>query len=251
MTRTISIVTAVHGPSMKFLPEAYRSIVNQEMPSGWEWEWIVQEDGRTGDAAAYLPDDQRISHGTGRPLGQGIARTYALSRASGDLVKVLDSDDLLAAGALGRDVVALRDPRLEWSACRALDLLPDGRTVGYDSDPPAGRIERGSLLDYWLTHGYRASVHPATICIRRSLLLMLGGWMSLPASEDTGLMMAASAVSNGYFIDEPGLYYRKWPGQVTADPVHTANDELRARNAVIVARARALADQFPSGWSTT
>jgi hypothetical protein len=35
VTRYISVVTAVHGPSMKFLPEAYESLAGQHMPAGW------------------------------------------------------------------------------------------------------------------------------------------------------------------------------------------------------------------------
>ena len=72
---------------MKFLPEAYQSLAAQEMPTGWDWQWLVQEDGTTGAASDHVPDDSRISVGTGRPLGQGIARTYALSRARGELVR--------------------------------------------------------------------------------------------------------------------------------------------------------------------
>ncbi|QEV39866.1 hypothetical protein CP978_16030 [Streptomyces nodosus] len=48
----------------------------------------------------------------------------------------------------------------------------------------------------------------------------LGGWMALPSSEDTGLLMALNAVSTGWFIEECGLLYRKWPGQSTAQDAH-------------------------------
>jgi hypothetical protein len=65
--------------------------------------------------------------------------------------------------------------------------------------------------------------------------------MALPAGEDTGLLIAAAVVSPGYFIAETGLLYRKWPGQVTAQPEHSAHDELQARNQIIEERANALA----------
>ena len=88
MTRIVSVVTAVHGPSVGFLPDAYASLADQVLPAGWGWQWLVQEDGTTGRPRDVLPGDPRISVGTGRPLGQGIARTYALARAEGELVKV-------------------------------------------------------------------------------------------------------------------------------------------------------------------
>jgi hypothetical protein len=51
--------------------------------------------------------------------------------------------------------------------------------------------------------------------MRTNLLLGLGAWMALPGGGVTGLL-AVSALSDGYFIGEPGLLYRKWPGQQTA-----------------------------------
>jgi hypothetical protein len=92
----------------------------------------------------------------------------------------------------------------------------------------------------WKANGYRAPVHPATLCMRRDLLLALSGGMALPASEDTGLLIAASVVSDGYFIAEPGLHYRKWPGQMTGQAAHRDPAEHAARMRIIEARASAL-----------
>ncbi|MFG2228122.1 glycosyltransferase family 2 protein [Streptomyces sp. NPDC048644] len=247
MTELITVVTAVHAPSAVHLADAYASLLGQEMPDGWDWQWVIQEDGETGDVAPYVPDDSRISFGQGRRGRAAMARTVGLSRADGRFVKVLDADDMLAPGALARDLQALTDdPSLGWATCRVLDYLPDGSTVGFDEDPPQGPIERGTVLRYWQEHDYRAQVHPATLCVRRELLLALGGWMALPASEDTGLLMALSAVSRGWFSADTGLLYRKWPGQVTSQPSHADEAERQARFAVVEARALALASL--GGW---
>ncbi len=64
--------------------------------------------------------------------------------------------------------------------------------------------------------------------------------MALPSSEDTGLLMALNAVSTGWFIEECGLLYRKWPGQSTAQSGHHHDAERRARMKVIEERAEAL-----------
>lgn len=239
----ISVITPVHPAGAGYLTNAYQSLLSQELPEGWSWEWIVQEDGLDGAVAGHIPADARISHGSGRHGGPGIARTMALARARGELVKVLDADDELPPGTLWRDVEVLsRNGSIDWTTSRVLDLLPDGSTVGFDFDPPEGVIQIGDVLNHWTSHDHRAQVHPATLCVRRSVLLMLGGWMALPASEDTGLLLALNAVSNGWFIPTAGLRYRKWPGQATADPAHTNRAERSARMAVIEARARALLD---------
>ncbi|MFD3684932.1 glycosyltransferase family 2 protein [Nocardiopsis sp. NPDC058631] len=247
MTRIVSVITAVHAPGAPFLPAAYRSLVEQRLPRGWEWQWVVQEDGKTDAVRPHLAEDARVSFGQGRPGRAGMARTMALSRAKGEFVKVLDADDQLTPGALARDVAALAGGSgAAWAASAVLDLLPDGTTAGFGGDPGEGPVERGSVLSYWREHDFLAQVHPATLCVRRDLLLALGGWMALPASEDTGLLLALDAVSRGWFTKEPGLLYRKWPGQVTASAAHTDREERAARMAVVEARALALAG---TGWS--
>ncbi|MFF4314451.1 glycosyltransferase family 2 protein [Streptomyces sp. NPDC001507] len=246
MTRRITVVTAVHAPSARFLPEAYESLCEQRLPDGWEWEWLIQEDGHGEEVHGYVPDDARVSFRQGRAGGPGVARTMALARAQGEYVKVLDADDQLPPGALGRDLAALEDrPDLGWATSRALDLLPDGSTAGFPGDPEEGPIERGTVLGHWTANGFLAQVHPATLFVRRELLLALGGWMALPASEDTGLLLALDAVSRGWFSAEVGLLYRKWEGQVTGRPAHTDPAEREARMTVVAARARALAEL---GW---
>jgi hypothetical protein len=88
-------------------------------------------------------------------------------------------------------------------------------------------------------------MHPATLCLRREIVFALGGWMALPASEDTGLLVAANTISPGYFIGTPGLLYRKWPGQMTSQPSHHEETERDARTRIIAERARALESLLP------
>ncbi|MGW3038485.1 glycosyltransferase family 2 protein [Kitasatospora sp. NPDC001159] len=241
MTNLVTVITAVHGPSAEYLADAYKSLLDQDLPDGWDWQWVIQQDGETDDVAPHVPDDARISFGQGRHGRAGMARTMGLSRATGQFVKVLDADDQLPAGTLARDVAVLTSrPDVAWTTSRVLDLLPDGSTVGFDQDPPAGSIERGEVLAHWKAHDFRAQVHPATLCVRRDLLLALGGWMALPASEDTGLLLALNAVSRGWFIEETGLLYRKWPGQSTHQAAHNQEIERAARMGVIQARAESL-----------
>ncbi|MFE9608181.1 glycosyltransferase family 2 protein [Streptomyces sp. NPDC006012] len=244
--RRIVIVTAVHAPSAPFLAEAYESLCAQELPAGWDWHWLIQEDGRTDDVRPYVPDDERVTFRQGRPGGPGVARTMALAHADGAYVKVLDADDQLTAGALARDLAVLEGvPEIGWATSRVLDLMPDGATVGFPQDPDDGPVERGAVLDHWEQNGFRAQVHPATLCVRHDLLVALGGWMALPASEDTGLLLALNAVSRGWFSQDVGLLYRKWEGQVTGQAPHVDPAERDARMAVVGARARALAQL---GW---
>lgn len=246
MSRVISVVTPAYHAVPEYLADAHKSLAAQQLPPQWDWEWIVQADGLDqAGIAAMLPDDDRIRFAAGRHGGPGVARTLALGRVTGELVKVLDADDQLTDGSLTRDIEALDRFDIGWTTSRVLDLLPDGSTLGFDNDPRDGIVARGAVLTHWLAHNYRAQVHPATICIRTQLVFALGGWMGLPASEDTGLLLAASAVADGYFSSEVGLLYRKWPGQATAQVAHADEDDSAARRTVIHRRALALAQDFP------
>lgn len=238
----ISVITPVYAPVATYILETYESLISQELPDGWDWQWVVQEDGQTGEVAKLLPNDPRISTGMGRRGGSAVARTMALARAEGSLIKALDADDMLTPGVLARDIDALTEnSRFGWATSRVLDLMPDGSTVGFDFDPSAGTIPRGAVLEHWRAHDYRAQVHPATLCVKRRLLFALGGWMALPASCDTGLLMGLNAVSDGYFSPEVGMLYRKWEGQVTGKAAHVDLVERSARMRVIEEHAQALA----------
>ncbi|MFF5229999.1 glycosyltransferase family 2 protein [Dactylosporangium sp. NPDC000521] len=240
----LSIITPIYNPVAEYLLAAYESLTSQEMAEGDSWEWVVQEDGTTGIAQGILPNDDRISFGGGRPGGVAITRNLGLSRARGSLVKNLDQDDILTPGVLARDLAVLADPAIGWTTSRVLDLLPDGSTVGFDNDPDPGPLHWPFVVDHWRSHDYRAPVHPTTICLRRSLAVGLGGWMAVPGSDDTGLLIAASVASPGYFIGEVGLLYRKWPGQVSATAGHVEPQERALRMGLISERADQMADML-------
>ncbi|MCV5959791.1 hypothetical protein OFO30_30905, partial [Escherichia coli] len=73
----VSVITAVHNGGHHFLREAYTSLRDQELPSGWEWEWCLQEDGDSG-VVECLPPDERVLPGSGLPGRAAVARTMAL-----------------------------------------------------------------------------------------------------------------------------------------------------------------------------
>ncbi len=248
MSNIISVVTAAHAPNAKYLPLAYKSLAQQVLPDEWEWEWLVQEDGETGEVAAALPSgDSRISLGMARTGGPAVARTNTLTRASGSLIKTFDADDLFAdSGALARDITVLSEhPEIGWTTSRALDLLPNGEVVSWaHADPEEGVLSKGFVLDFWRKNGWLLPVHPMTMCMRRELVIALGGWMALTTAEDTALLMAASVISDGYFIGQPSVLYRKHPQQVTAQKYHTDPTPMLARRHLIVERTEVLARMF-------
>lgn len=248
MQPVVSVVTAVDPHRADHLTEAWKSLAGQEMPAGWDWEWLVQCDSTDPDdqqiVRKQLPNDDRVSFSASRRGGPGVARTMSLARAHGRLVKCLDADDQLTAGVLARDIAAHSQPDVKWSASRVLNEYPDGeRSEHYPWDPKAGRVISGAAWRLYASE-HRILVHPATLCVRFSLLLALGGWMALPASEDTALLMALDACSDGWFSREPGLLYRRWAPQMSQSVEHHDPSELATRRRLVSLRSAAVADLF-------
>jgi glycosyltransferase involved in cell wall biosynthesis len=50
----ISVITPVYRPVREQLTAAYESLRAQELPDGWTWEWLLQDDGDAGTAREYI-----------------------------------------------------------------------------------------------------------------------------------------------------------------------------------------------------
>jgi glycosyltransferase involved in cell wall biosynthesis len=223
----ISIVTPVQAGRHDFLLDAYRSLAEQELPDGWVWEWLVQEDGNTGIALHDLPDDPRIKAGTGRTGRAPMARNLVLSRATGVIVRTLDADDVFTMGALRRDIETLSThPEIGWCVspgwiCTRMGVSFRVRVIQRRADtawPHCRGLSRG------LATGRRYDTAAYSDLVRA-----LGGWPALPASEDVGLLLACEAISPGWMLGEPSVHHRKWSGQSTAEPSFQDKSELAAR----------------------
>ncbi|MFD7922773.1 GltA [Streptomyces sp. NPDC059740] len=217
MNKIISVVTPVYDGGAAHLREAYESVRDERerLPAGWDVQWLVQEDGTTGVPLGLLPDEPWISTGTAARGGAGVARTMALARAEGDLVRALDADDLLTPGGLARDITALQDhPDLGWCISAGLDLLPDGSLAGGPYDPPEGPLTYRTLLAAY--DADRFPVIGTHLTARRELLLLAGAWPALPAWETIAVVLLCAAVSDGWMTAAPGGIYRKHPHQTTA-----------------------------------
>ncbi|WP_236793712.1 glycosyltransferase family A protein [Amycolatopsis sp. GM8] len=216
----VDVVTAVHAAYASFLPAAYASLRAQTHPS---WRWLVQIDGVNDSAVRTVleltgaADDDRVLVDSNRDLtGPAITRNIAAARAEAPLLQNLDADDLLEADAIGLLVSAMRaHPAAGFAVGHARDLLPDGSLREHELSLAPGVLARGTLSDAWLNDpgNDRLPVHPAGAMWRRALVVELGGWTALHGMEDTGLLMAASAVAEGVLVDAPTLRYRKHPRQ--------------------------------------
>ncbi|WP_167472492.1 glycosyltransferase family 2 protein [Nocardia arthritidis] len=247
-------MTAALPNSHPYINEAYESLCLQELPGEWTWEWILQEDGLPSALPDEITTDDRVKlasndpNESGEPSGPGITRNIALSRSAGELIRVLDSDDVLVPGALAREISVLEAfSDVGWTTCQVLDLHADGSTTPYDNDPPGGRLERQSVGDMWLQNN-QSPVHPGTLCVRRKLLVAAGGWMALPTGEDSGLLATLNEYSDGWFIDQPGMLYRQHDNQITKSDLHLDPELQELRWRTIADRIKAIRQLLAGGF---
>jgi glycosyltransferase involved in cell wall biosynthesis len=210
----ISVITAVYEPVTEYLREAASSVAAQKMPAGWELEWLVQEDGNAPsarDLAAGAGYEANGAH-----LGTATTRNLALSRARGQLVAMLDYDDVLLPHGLATLIKDFEDhPEIGWAVGQADDLI-DGLRVPFELRFPYGMVPAGQVGTMYEQTGL-CQVACAGLVMPTDLVRAFGGWGAIPRAQDVALLIALSEVYDGY--QEPAVtwLYRKHPGQTT-DP---------------------------------
>ena len=238
--RLISVLTACH-PDRVTIGEAWASLENQQLPTGWALEWVVQEDGAQAVLRGLLPEDPRIRYAC-NGVGAGVAatRNLGLARAQGELVRILDDDDQLLPGALAQDTMTWEEsPDLGYICSPAIDLLADGTREARTSPVPFGRLEPGGLAPFWDGNSTDVPLHPATMCVPSVAARALGGWMALPLGEDVGLLMALAELWPGVHAPGPSMLYRKWDAQLTAQPACRDDRLTAARSEAVRQRVAA------------
>jgi glycosyltransferase involved in cell wall biosynthesis len=213
---TVSIITAAFAPSADYLAETISGVGQQKLPPGWELEWVVQEDGASACLADRFAGLDYVRYGSnGAHLGITGTRNLALTRASGDLIQVLDSDDVLLPGALASLIPHFSDARIHWAVGQADDLMPDGTRIPWESALPYGTVAAGTVNAWADAHGGNWPIHCAGLMLRGTSLRALGGWAGLPVDEDLGMFAALSEITDGHNFDGITWLYRQHSQQVT------------------------------------
>lgn len=177
---------------------------------------MVQEDGADPELATRVNAREFGRYQANRAqLGIAMTRNLALNRAAGDLVHVLDSDDLLLPNALDTAISAFtRYPAIHWVAAQADDLLPDGTRVPYRLQFPTGLVKPRALNVFTLEHG-EPPVSCAGLTMRTNTVRALGGWVANPCSEDVALLAAMAELTPGYITPEVTWLIRQHDGRTT------------------------------------
>lgn len=199
MNRRISIITAAYAPLAGYFADTIESVASQHLPEGWDLEWLVQEDGETPTLEGKVAGVRGVSYAANSAhTGIAATRNLALTRATGDIVQVLDHDDVLLPGSLAKLLPHFDDPSIGWVVGQADDLLPNGERREYESALPYGRTAAGVVNTWAMAHKGNWPIHCAGLLLRTQLVRALGGWAGTPVDDDIAMFSALSECVDGY-----------------------------------------------------
>jgi glycosyltransferase involved in cell wall biosynthesis len=225
----VSIITPTFNHE-RFIGPCISSVLAQTYRN---WEQIILDDGSTDETAAIVRSytDPRIRYQRQEHVGiLGLAQTYnrALRAARGELISILEGDDLWTADKLDRLVPALADPDvvLGYGRTEILvgneptgKLIPDGsfeRNFGRSvlfNDPPGA-----ATFPLLIRSGFG---FPCAVLIRRSALEAIGGFQYVKdfGAVDYPTLLALTLQGRFDYVESVVAYWRRhsasasWAGQ--------------------------------------
>jgi glycosyltransferase involved in cell wall biosynthesis len=218
---TFSVVIAAHNAA-RTLPATIRSVLAQTRS---DFEVVVVDDGSVDETETALrrtTDDARVVYIRQANLGPAAARNTGIEQSRGELVCLLDSDDLWLPGYLqGMADAMARDAEAGLAYTDAWRLDDETRrvfrkTIMASQNPPVPPPADPQALFRQLLE--RNFVYTSTT-IRRSTLQTVGGFRTLTRSEDYELWLRVAA--NGMrFVRTARVLavYRDRPGSRIHDP---------------------------------
>jgi glycosyltransferase involved in cell wall biosynthesis len=218
MPRVSAIIPAYNAA--RFLPTSIESVIRQTYD---QWEIVVVDDGSTDDTREVVSS---YAHRLGDKLryvyqpnaGLPAARNTGIRNAQGDLVALLDADDIWLPTRLERSVAAMdADPEIGLVHGRFervnlegkhMDNLQPSFPVQHLSGRISGRI-------------YTREVHLGcpTVTFRKSCIEK-AGWFdeTMRATEDRDLWFRIALHYKVGFINETIASYRVSAGSMSSDP---------------------------------
>lgn len=236
----VSIITPTQAVNATHIWAVWESLVCQNLSEGWEFEWVVQEDGDEPGVRGLLPEDERVRFDAlGVQIGSPATRNHALARARGQVVAGIDHDDHYLEGGLAALLAPLIAERgVTWSCGRCRLQMDSGGTWTKDDVLPVGRVAARTVTDWYLaTNDFPFPA--AFTAFRRSELVAHGGWPAVARSTDAILLAAFSDDYEGWWVDQTVAVYRRWSAQKTVQPQDFAIRDLPHVRGVIGQRRRA------------
>ena len=224
----MSIITPTYNHE-RFISQCIESVLAQSYSN---WEQIILDDGSTDTTAEVVHQyrDPRIRYCHQQNAGlEALAHTYnyALSLCRGDLVAILEGDDLWPPEKLAQLVPSFENPKQVLAYGAVGDLSSHGVWSGRLSRSVRRRMHLSAAIltntplrsatPYMLTAEGVDLVPPSTAIIRRSALESIGGFQYFPelCVTDFPTFVTLSLVGGFYYTRTVVGFRRRHLGSAT------------------------------------
>jgi len=222
MEPRISVVIPAYNAA-RYVAEAVDSVLAQSLPPR---EVIVVDDGSTDDTEAVVRRFQdRVRYVRQPNGGSAAARNRGIREARGELIALLDADDVWFPEKLKKQWECLRDhpeAGLVHTNFYYCDENGDERVLGVLGRERVGRCYEIMFQDN--------GINNSTTLIRRECFDRVGLFdESFKTCQDYDLYLRMSRYYEFAFLDEPLAVYRRHDSNITNDNSRMLKNELRVR----------------------
>ena len=235
VTPKISVIIPVYNTE-PFLNSVIKSVLNQTVPP---YEIILVDDGSTDDSLKLMNDfkDEKIKIISIENRGCGAARNVGIRESHGDIIALIDSDDLWEANKLeifNEQFVIHPDiefafsdlNRFEWStrqfhALSSSQIFPMIYSKINQARYQKNKVFRISKYDMFvlLLNGY--PIYPSTMVFRKSILEKAGLFDEKKNyQEDMDFSLRCSKFTDFIYIDHQLTNIGRHTSNVTYDYVN-------------------------------
>ena len=198
----VSIIIPAYNHS-EFLAQAVHSVLSQTMT---DFEVLVVDDGSTDNSRAVMENirDARLRYFYKQNGGVSSARNFGLTRAVGEYICFLDSDDFWPSGYLETMLQKMREnPDCEAAYCMRTLLFADGRKVqSYQKQYcVSGRLTEDLFK--------KSFIQTSTLCFKRTVLQGLFFDEALSNAEDADMWLRVSMRTKFLFVPDIQITYRE------------------------------------------
>ncbi|MBT5189125.1 MAG: glycosyltransferase family 2 protein [Proteobacteria bacterium] len=232
----ISIVMPVHNTPRPWLRDAVDSVRSQSYRN---WELVIVNDGSTLlETREYLDklDEPRVSI-LNLTSSSGIsgATNFGIEASRGDIVALMDHDDMLAKDALAHVVTAFSQQQAElvYSDETVFNDDMDSLSSGYFGSPI---LKPDYSPDLLLSHNYVTHF----LAARKELIEAVGGLRSeFDGAQDYDLILRLTELTDNIIhIAEPLYHWRQSTQSTSLDTGVKPEAHLRGKKALAEALAR-------------
>lgn len=267
-TPLVTVITPTYNHE-RFIGPCIDSTLQQTYAN---WEQIIIDDGSTDKTAEIVAAyrDPRVRYE--RQVHRGpfeLARTYnhALSLAKGELIAILEGDDLWPQDKLATLVPAFRDETVVLAYGERVDIDANGRRQRrktrtarrreHVSDAILFNDPVGSTSRYMLLEDGRSLVHPCTVVLRRHALERIGGFQYVPGLPltDYPTFIELSLTGRFHFTRQTMGYLRRHQRSITVCHLRTIHEaisrfasEFLDKHADVVTLSSAERSEMENSW---